>query len=92
MKNMKTFKDLVFEPSESLLNGVKSRIDFDNGYGASVIKNRFSYGGSAGFYELGVTKDDQLHYDNPVANGDVIGWLGEEEVSKLLIEIQNLKD
>ena len=92
MKNMKTFKDLVFEPSESLLNGVKSRINFDNGYGASVIKNTFSYGGSAGFYELGVTKDDQLHYDNPVANGDVIGWLGEEEVSKLLIEIQNLKD
>jgi hypothetical protein len=38
---MKTFKDLVFEPSESLLNGVKARIDFDNGYGASVIKNRF---------------------------------------------------
>ena len=92
MKNMKTFKDLVFEPSESLLNGIKARIDFDNGYGASVIKNRFSYGGSAGFYELGVTKDDELHYDNPVANGDVIGWLEEEEVSKLLIEIQNLKD
>lgn len=89
---MKTFKDLVFEPSESLLNGIKARIDFDNGYGASVIKNRFSYGGSTGFYELGVTKDDELHYDNPVANGDVIGWLEEEEVSKLLIEIQNLKD
>ena len=89
---MKTFKDLVFEPSELLLNGVKARINFDNGYGASVIKNILSYGGSAGFYELGVTKDDQLHYDNPVANGDVIGWLEEEEVSKLLIEIQNLKD
>ncbi len=89
---MKTFKDLVFEQSEPELNGVKARIDFDNGYGASVIKNAYSYGGSAGFYELGVTKDNQLHYDNPVANGDVIGWLEEEEVSKLLIDIQNLKD
>jgi len=89
---MKTFKDLVFESSEAPLNGIKARIDFDNGYGASVIKNVYSYGGSAGFYELGVVKNDELHYDNPVANGDVVGWLEEEEVSKLLIEIQNLKD
>lgn len=89
---MKTFKDLVFESSEAPLNGIKAKIDFDNGYGASVIKNVYSYGGSAGFYELGVVKNDELHYDNPVANGDVVGWLEEEEVSKLLIEIQNLKD
>lgn len=89
---MKTFKDLVFESSEAPLNGIKARIDFDNGYGASVIKNVYSYGGSAGFYEVGVIKNDELHYDNPVANGDVVGWLEEEEVSKLLIEIQNLKD
>jgi len=89
---MKTFKDLVFEPSEPELNGIKTRIDFDNGYGASVIKNAYSYGGKAGLYELGVTKDNQLHYDNLVANGHVIGWLEEEEVSKLLIDIQNLKD
>lgn len=89
---MKTFKDLVFGQTEAPLNGVRATIDFDNGYGASVIKNTFSCGGSAGFYELGVTKDNQLHYDNPVANGDVIGWLEEEEVSKLLMDIQNLKD
>ena len=89
---MKTFKDLVFEPSEPILNGVQARIDFDNCYGASVIKNAFSHGGYAGFYELAVVKDGQLHYENPVANGDVVGWLEEEEVSELLIEIQNLED
>lgn len=89
---MKTFKDLIFTETPGPLYGVKATIQFDNGYGASVIKNKFSYGGSAGFYELGVVKDDELHYDNPVANGDVVGWLEEEEVSKLLIEIQNLKD
>ena len=89
---MKTFKDLIFTETPEPLNGVKATIQFDNGYGASVIKNKFSYGGSAGFYELGVIKDDELHYDNPVANGDVVGWLEEEEVSNLLIEIQNLKD
>ena len=89
---MKTFKDLVFEPSEPILNGVQARIDFDNGYGASVIKNAFSHGGYAGFYELAVVKDGQLHYDNPLADGDVVGWLEEEEVSGLLIEIQNFED
>jgi len=89
---MKTFKDLIFTETPGPLNGVKATIQFDNGYGASVIKNKFSYGGSVGFYELGVIKDDELHYDNPVANGDVVGWLEEEEVSKLLIKIQNLKD
>lgn len=89
---MKTFKDLVFGQTEAPLNGVRATIDFDNGYGASVIKNTFSSGDSVGLYELAVVKDGQLHYDNPVANGDVIGWLEEEEVSKLLIEIQNFKD
>lgn len=89
---MKTFKDLVFGQTEAPLNGVRATIDFDNGYGASVIKNTFSCGGSVGLYELAVVKDGQLHYDNLVANGDVIGWLEEEEVSKLLIEIQNLRD
>lgn len=89
---MKTFKDLIFEQPDTSLSGVRATTDFDNGYGASVIRNAFSYGGSVGLYELAVVKDGQLHYDNPVANGDVVGYLDEEEVSELLIEIQNFKD
>lgn len=89
---MKTFKDLVFQPTDAPLKGVRATIDFKNGYGASVIRNSLSYGGRAGLYELGVIKDNKLHYDNPVANDDIVGWLSEEDVSKLLIEIQNLKD
>ncbi|MCF8339751.1 MAG: hypothetical protein K9I82_02160 [Chitinophagaceae bacterium] len=86
---MKTFKDLVFQPTYAPIKGVRATIDFKNGYGASVVRNSISYGAHAGLYELGVTKDDELHYDNPVANGDVIGWLSEEDVSELLIKIQN---
>jgi hypothetical protein len=87
---MKTFKDLVFQPTDAPLNGVRATIEFENGYGASVIRNSFSFGGAAGLYELGVIKDNELHYDNPVSNGDVVGWLSQKDVSKLLIEIQNI--
>lgn len=88
---MKTFNDLKFEPvSEYHVNGIKSRIHFDNGYGASVVKHEYSYGGKENLYELAVLYDGDIHYDNPVANGDVRGYLTENEVTNLLIEIQNL--
>lgn len=88
---MKTFKDLKFKETDPLLNGVVSRIYFDNGYGASVVKHKFSYGGESGLYELAVLLDNELHYANSVAQGDVRGHLTEEEVSELLVEIQNFK-
>lgn len=53
---------------------------FDNGYGASIVKHGFSYGGNSGFYEIGFALFDgddwQLH-DNIFSNGadQVKGWL-----------------
>jgi len=88
---MKTFKDLEFEiMTDPFMSGKKSRIQFDNGYGASVVSHTFSYGGKNGLYELAVLKDDELHYDNPIANGDVRGYLTEDTVTELLIQIQKL--
>lgn len=88
---MKTFNDLEFETMTSpLWSGKKARIFFDNGYGASVVSHTYSYGGKEGLYELAVLFNDELHYDNPVAGGDVRGYLTEEEVSDLLIQIQQL--
>jgi hypothetical protein len=88
---MKTFKDLEFEEMVSpLMSGKKSRIHFENGFGASVVSHTFSYGGREGLYELAVLFEDDLHYDNPVAQGDVRGHLTEEEVTELLIEIQKI--
>jgi hypothetical protein len=49
-----------------------------------------SYGGKKGLYELAVLKDDELHYNNPIADGDVRGFLTEDAVSDLLIQIQKL--
>lgn len=70
------------------------RFKFPNGFGASVIRGEHSYGGNEGLFELGVLIFDEndrfgLHYSNPVAKGDVVGYLTIEKVSTLLLEIMN---
>ena len=89
---MKTFKDLEFiEMKDLFYNGVKCKIQFDNGYGASIVRHNYSYGGKEGLYELAVLdQDGKLHYDNLVANGDVRGYLTPDEVTDLLKQIQEL--
>ncbi len=86
---MKTFKDLEFEPHAAGMGGVMSRIQFDNGYGASVVKTPYTYGGDKGLYELAVIKDDELCYDTPITN-DVIGYLRPEDVTDVMEKIQQL--
>lgn len=66
---------------------------FDNGYGASVIQNQFSYGYDDGLYELAVIKGNALEwklcYDTPITI-DVIGWLTPRDVVGLLKQIKEL--
>ena len=64
---------------------------FENGYGASVVRGPYSYGGPEGFFEVAVTHDpgDKLCYRTPVTN-DVIGWLDEAAVLKTLGDIRAL--
>jgi hypothetical protein len=90
---MKTFEDLEFKthPMAEGLNGIISRIQFDNGFGASVVKHQYSYGGDRGLYELAVLDSNgEVHYDNSVANGDVIGYLRPEDVTGVMEKIQKL--
>lgn len=86
---MKTFNDLKFTTHSLDSTGIMSRIMFDNGWGASVVRHQYSYGGKDGRYELAVLDSNgELHYDNDVASGDVQGYLDEEEVTYLLKAIQ----
>lgn len=91
-KQYKTFNDLEFKKmDDGFRNGVVCRIHFENGFGASIVSHDYSYGGKQGLYEIAVLDDsDEIHYDNPVANGDVLGYLSEEDVTETLIRIQNL--
>ena len=86
---MKQFKDLEFK-THPQLDGVVSRIIFDNGYGASVVKHEFSYGGKDGLYELAVLdKNGELTYETSITN-DVIGYLREIDVTDVMEKIQQL--
>ena len=89
---MKTFNDLQFKehPRGAAYGGIISRIIFDNGYGATVVQGPHSYGGIDGLYELAVLgKDKKLTYDTSVTD-DVEGYLSEDDVTKLMEQIQNL--
>lgn len=90
---MKTFDDLIFKPHAAGI-GLHARMNFDNGYGVSVIK--FTYEGSESFmgndeeFEVAVFKNDEVDYDNPIADGDVIKYQTKEEVTEIMEQIQNL--
>jgi len=72
---------------------------FHNNYGASVIRNIFSYGGGRGLYELAVIKwgyneiaeqeDWTLTYTTPITD-DVIGCCSDQDIDRLLNQIKAL--
>jgi hypothetical protein len=87
---MKTFKDLKFKEHPNHIGGVQARIQFDNGFGASVVKTPHTYGGDKGLYELAVLDSNgSLTYATPITD-DVIGYLRPEDVTDVLAKIQQL--
>ena len=68
---------------------------FENGYGASVIKHIGSFGYKQDLFELAVIKrydndDYYLCYDTPITD-DVLGYLTNDDVLKLLERIKKLE-
>jgi len=81
--------------SREAFGGENFMFTFPNGWGASVVSHAHSYGGREGLWELAVLRFGQkdpiggdIHYQNSVAQGDVRGYLGSSEVSKLLSEVK----
>lgn len=71
------------------MEGIQKVYRFPNGYGASVIKHKGSYGYKKGLWELAVLYEGELCYDTEITN-DVIGHLNDPEVDALLRRIQQL--
>ena len=88
-----TFEDLNFQPHPGD-DGVQALVFFPNGYGASVIRTGFSYGGREGKYELavlrGTEEDWDLCYDTPITS-DVLGYLTPIDITATLKLIEELK-
>lgn len=86
-----------YEPVEDLSGHFPSfskllyHYEFKNGYGASVLRSSYSFGGDRGLFELAVLKDGNICYDTPITN-DVIGYLTADEVTEHLQRIEKLPD
>jgi hypothetical protein len=88
---MATFQDLEFSTLGIEGFGIRAEIKFDNGYGASIVRTKHSYGGAAGLYELAVLdKDGEMCYNTPITS-DTLGWLKEDDVTAALQRIEALK-
>jgi len=86
---MKEFKDLVFNVHPSMMFNTQAKMEFDNGYGISVITGRGAYGNETHPYEVAVLKDGFICYNTPITN-DVIGWLDAKGVTEIMKKIQEL--
>ena len=77
--------------TNNVQGGVQRVYKFPNGYGASVIRHKGSYGFKSGLWELAVLDSSgDLCYSTPITN-DVIGYLTDEEVILKLNEIRGLQ-
>ncbi len=90
---MKTFEDLKFHPHPApwhAENGsIQARINFDNGYGASIVKLNGPPNDGI-FYEIAVTDHEgKVIYDTPVTHEPVFNCTP-TNVSDIMIKIQKL--
>lgn len=73
--------------------GIHHWFKFNNNYGASVVKHKFSYGYDEDLFELAVLYFDGgipfITYSTPITD-DVIGNLTNDQVLELLERIKNL--
>lgn len=75
--------------TNKVYDGIQYVYTYENGYGASVVKHEYSYGGKKGLWELAVQKDGELTYDTHITD-DVIGHLEWNEVLNILEDIKAL--
>lgn len=69
-------------------------VKFDNGYGASIVRGPFSYGGTEGLFEVAVVwffEDGGwvIDYETSITD-DVIGYLSMKNLRSLLRDIEAL--
>jgi len=70
--------------------GIQKVFKFPNGYGASVVRHKGSYGYMKGQWEIAVLDESgAICYSTPITD-NVIGYLNDPEVDNLLGQISRL--
>lgn len=88
---MKTFKDLRFTAHPAIMMGfhTQARMDFENGYGVSVVTGSSAYCGMD-TYEVAIMKNGDLCYSTDITD-DVLGYQTPDEITDVMIKLQSLK-
>lgn len=103
MNELKQFKDLVFKQHEMTkdafllpsstrgvyMNAKHAKMQFENGYGISVLKGTLFYSNGIDTYEVAVLDNNGICYNTSITN-DVIGYVDADEVSNIMKQIQEL--
>ena len=94
---METFDDLVFEPHPITECGIdrykdckQAVMNFENGYGVSVIFGTAFYSNGVDTYELAALLEGELCYPAEIGY-DVLGYITKDEVTEAMMKIQLLK-
>lgn len=77
--------------SDFIKKGYHRVVEFDNGYGLSIVSHEFSYGGKDGLFEvalLDMDKDGEIIYDPALGFSDVVGYLDFSEVAAVIERIE----
>lgn len=86
-------KPIIDIKIKTLNGGVQVIVFFENNYGASIIKYKFSYGSREGLFEIAVIKGNinswDICYDTPITS-DVLGYQTSEDINNVLEKISNL--
>lgn len=67
-------------------------IDFDNGYGLSIVRHESSYGGTRGLFEIMLIRNGEPYSLPPITEeGDTIkGFLTKEKVEEIIQDVELL--
>lgn len=84
-------KDSVSYKITEYLGGYHIKVEYPNGYGASIVKHDSSYGRSEDLWELAVLHNGAICYDTPMTD-DVIGYLDDDEVGSFCTTIRKWSD
>lgn len=90
---MKTFDDLIFKPyvnSEVYSECKQAVMDFNNGYGVSVLFGSPFCSDGINTYEVAVLYEGELCYNTHITNY-VISNATKEQVSFIMMDVQKLK-
>lgn len=90
------FVDITLIQDETKISGeaVQARLDFDNGYGVSVLTgSSFFHIDEDGPYEMALFKNGHIHYIRDTDDKtfeDVVDYCDEEEITHLMKVIQEM--